>query len=142
MGVTTMWGMIGLCFFILILILIMLLCVTSLRRAFLVKPFLAYLSTILPPISETEKIVLEAGDMWWEKDLFRGRPDWKALHHIALSNLTREEETFINDQVETLCSMLDDFNILTVEHDLPFSVWEFLKNKNFLVWSSRKNTKD
>ncbi|MGC1853773.1 MAG: acyl-CoA dehydrogenase [Candidatus Aquirickettsiella sp.] len=121
--------MISLCFFI--LILIMLLCVTPLRQTFLVKPFLAYLSTILPPISETEKIVLEAGDMWWEKDLFRGRPDWKALHNISLSTLTREEEIFINDQVETLCSMLDDFNILTVEHDLPFSVWEFLKKQKF-----------
>jgi acyl-CoA dehydrogenase len=131
MEVTTMWVMISLCFFILISILIMLLCITPLRRVFIIKPFLAYLSTILPPISETEKIVLEAGDMWWEKDLFRGRPDWKALHNIPLSNLTREEETFINDQVEVLCSMLDDFNILTVEHDLPFPVWEFLKKQKF-----------
>ena len=114
-----------------ILVLIMLLCVTPLRQFFLVKPFLAYLSSILPPISETEKIVLEAGDMWWEKDLFRGRPNWKALHNISLSNLTREEEIFINDQVETLCSMLNDFNILTVEHDLPISVWDFLKKHKF-----------
>lgn len=114
-----------------ILVLIMLLCVTPLRQFFLVKPFLAYLSSILPPISETEKIVLEAGDMWWEKDLFRGRPNWKALHNISLSNLTREEEIFINDQVETLCSMLNDFNILTVEHDLPISVWDFLKKQKF-----------
>lgn len=114
-----------------ILVLIMLLCVTPLRQFFLVKPFLAYLSSILPPISETEKIVLEAGDMWWEKDLFRGRPNWKALHNISLSNLTREEEIFINDQVEKLCSMLNDFNILTVEHDLPISVWDFLKKHKF-----------
>jgi alkylation response protein AidB-like acyl-CoA dehydrogenase len=128
MGVA-MWVMISLCIFI--LILIMLLCVTPLRKTFLVKPFLSYLSTILPAISETEKIVLEAGDMWWEKDLFRGRPDWKALQNISLSNLTREEEIFIDDQVETLCSMLDDFSILTVEHDLPFSVWEFFKKQKF-----------
>jgi acyl-CoA dehydrogenase len=127
MGKTTMWVMICLGF----LILIMLLCVTPLRQVFLVKPFLAYLSTILPPISKTEKIVLEAGDMWWEKDLFRGQPDWQALYNISLSNLTPEEDAFINDQVEVLCSMLDDFNILTVEHDLPFSVWEFLKKKKF-----------
>ena len=121
--------MISLCFFI--LILIMMLCVTPIRRVFLVKPFLAYLSKILPSISETEKIVLEAGDLWWEKDLFRGLPNWKALHSISLSNLNHEEETFINDQVERLCSMLDDFNILTVEHDLPATVWEFLKKQKF-----------
>lgn len=124
-----MWLMISLCFFS--LILIMLLCVTPLRRFFLVKPFLAYLSRILPPISETEKIALEAGDLWWEKDLFRGLPDWKTLHSISLANLTLEEEAFINDQVEMLCSMLDDFNILTEEHDLPATVWEFLKKQKF-----------
>ncbi|TLY47620.1 MAG: acyl-CoA dehydrogenase [Gammaproteobacteria bacterium] len=124
-----MWVMISFGFFILILIL--LLSITPLRQAFLIKPFLVYLSTKLPPISETEKIVLEAGDMWWEKDLFHGQPDWKSLYNISLSNLTHEEENFINDQVEILCSMLDDFNILTVEHDLPATVWEFLKKQRF-----------
>lgn len=121
--------MISFCFFILILIL--LLAITPVRQAFLIKPFLAYLSTKLPPISETEKIVLEAGDMWWEKDLFHGHPDWKALYNIFLSKLTCEEENFINDQVEMLCSMLDDYNILTVEHDLPATVWDFLKKQKF-----------
>lgn len=124
-----MWIIISLGVFM--LVLIMMLCVTPLRQALLVNPFLVYLSTVLPSISETEKIVLEAGDMWWEKDLFRGRPDWEALHAIYLSNLTREEEAFINGPVEILCSMLDDFSILTVEHDLPPLVWEFLKKQTF-----------
>lgn len=124
-----MWVMIS--FGLFILILILLLSITPLRQAFLIKPFLVYLSTKLPPISETEKIVLEAGDMWWEKNLFHGQPDWKALYSVSLSNLTHEEENFINDQVEILCSMLDDFNILTVEHDLPATVWEFLKKQRF-----------
>lgn len=92
---------------------------------------MAYLSTKLPPISETEKIVLEAGDMWWEKDLFHGQPDWKTLCNISLSKLTSEEKNFINDQVEILCGLLDDYNILTVQHDLPATVWEFLKKQKF-----------
>lgn len=121
--------MISFCFFILILLL--LLCVTPLRHAFLVKPFLTYLSKKLPPISKTEKIVLEAGDMWWEKDLFHGQPDWEALYTTSLSNLTCDEKKFINNQVEILCSMLDDFNILTVKHDLSATVWDFLKKQKF-----------
>lgn len=124
-----MWIMVALGFFC--LALIMLLCVTPLRKVLLVKPFLAYLSKILPSISETEKIVLEAGDTWWEKDLFRGWPNWKALHAISLSNLTNDEQTFITNQVEVLCSMLNDFSISTVEHDLPLSVWEYLKKQKF-----------
>ncbi|MGB8807042.1 MAG: acyl-CoA dehydrogenase, partial [Candidatus Rickettsiella isopodorum] len=122
--------MISIIFFIFALIIIVL-SLRSLRQAFLVKPFLAYLNTILPPISATEKIVLEAGDMWWEKDLFRGHPNWIALHDIPLSKLSNDEQAFIHNQTEILCSMLDDFNILTVEHDLPFSVWEFLKKQKF-----------
>lgn len=121
-----MWVMI--CFFILIL---MLLTIPAVRQLFLIKPFLVYLCTKLPPISETEKIVLEAGDTWWEKNLFQGQPDWKALYNISLSTLTCEEENFINHQVETLCSMLDDYSILTVEHDLPVKVWDFLKKQRF-----------
>lgn len=124
-----MWLMISILFFIVTLILI--LSLASLRQFFLVKPFLTYLETILPSISETEKIVLEAGDMWWEKDLFRGQPNWKTLHEISLSNLTRDEQTFITNQVDVLCSLLNDFNISTVAHDLPLSVWEYLKKQKF-----------
>ncbi|MFZ0219770.1 MAG: acyl-CoA dehydrogenase [Candidatus Aquirickettsiella sp.] len=123
-----MWVMMSVSVFIFALIVV--LGLPFLRQAFLIKPVLVYLNTILPPISETEKIVLEAGDMWWEKYLFRGQPDWKFLHDISLSSLTSEEQIFINDPVEILCSMLDDFNIVT-EHDLPFTVWDFLKKQKF-----------
>ena len=33
----------------------------------------------MPSISATEREALEAGNIWWEKDLFSGRPDWKKL---------------------------------------------------------------
>lgn len=124
-----MWWLIS--FIVFFLALVGAFGVRPLRRFLWVKPFLSYLKTILPPISETEKIVLEAGDMWWEKDLFRGQPNWKALHHIPLSRLTTEEQAFINDQVEVLCSMLDDFNILTKYHDLLPTVWTYLKQQKF-----------
>ncbi len=124
-----MWWLISL--IVLLLALISAFGASLLRRYLWVTPFLSYLNTILPPISETEKIVLEAGDMWWEKDLFRGQPNWKALYDIPLSRLTIEEEAFINDQVEVLCGMLDDFNILTKYHDLLPSVWTYLKQQKF-----------
>lgn len=124
-----MWWLISLIVFVLALIGSF--GVGPLRRSFWVKPFLSYLKKILPPISETEKIVLEAGDTWWEKDLFCGQPNWKVLHHIPLSRLTTEEQAFINDQVEMLCSLLDDFDILTKYHDLLPTVWTYLKQQKF-----------
>ena len=102
-----------------------------LRRSFWVKPLLAILKKALPTISQTEEIVLEAGDMWWEKELFRGKPDWQALYKISLSNLTSDEQNFIDNQVETLCAMLADYEILTKYHDLPPNVWHAIKQNKF-----------
>ncbi len=102
-----------------------------LRRFLWVKPLLSFLKKALPSISRTEEIVLEAGDMWWEKDLFRGKPDWSALHKLSLSALNSEEQAFIDNQVEALCEILEDYKILTEYHDLPATVWNTLKKNKF-----------
>ena len=77
---------------LLILGAILVLSFPPLRRFLLVRPLLTLLKKVLPTMSRTEEIVLEAGDMWWEKDLFRGKPDWQALHKISLSSLTSDGE--------------------------------------------------
>lgn len=116
---------------ILILDTILVLSFSPLRRSLLVKPLQAFLKKTLPSISRTEAIVLEAGDLWWEKDLFRGKPDWHALHKISLSALNLDEQAFIDNQVENLCAMLEDYKILTKYHDLPAAVWSVLKQNKF-----------
>ncbi|WP_218813833.1 acyl-CoA dehydrogenase [Rickettsiella endosymbiont of Dermanyssus gallinae] len=116
---------------IVILSVIIILSIPLLRRSLLVKPLFPYLKKALPSISKTEEVVLEAGDMWWEKDLFRGKPDWQALHKIPLSILTAEEQSFLDNQVEALCHMLNDYEILTKYHDLPPSVWDNIKQNKF-----------
>lgn len=116
---------------IVILSVIIILSIPLLRRSLLVKPLFPTLKKALPSISKTEEVVLEAGDMWWEKDLFRGKPDWQALHKIPLSVLTAEEQSFLDNQVEALCSMLDDYEILTKYHDLPPAVWNNIKQNKF-----------
>lgn len=114
-----------------ILCLIIVLGIPLLRRSLLLKPLLPYLKKALPSISKTEEIVLEAGDMWWEKDLFRGKPDWQALHQIPLSILTVEEQHFLDNEVEALCSSLDEYEILTKYHNLPPVVWDTIKQNKF-----------
>ena len=42
-------------------------------------------------MSDTEREALEAGDPWWEKQLFQGNPDWQAFQAISLSQLNNEE---------------------------------------------------
>lgn len=42
----------------------------SFRPAVLSKPLMAWYKSVLPGLSPTEAQALEAGDVWWEADLF------------------------------------------------------------------------
>ncbi len=103
----------------------------KIRKEIITKPILYRLRKVLPPMSETERIALEAGDVWWEADLFQGRPDWQKLMNTQLPGLSAEEQTFINNQVEVLCSLLNDWEITHEHHDLPAEVWNYLKQERF-----------
>ena len=99
----------------------------SVRRTFLTKFLLRFLYRKLPPISKAEREALEAGTVWWERELFSGHPDWKKLHSLPTPSLTAEEQRFLDQTVETLCGMLDDHRIVSDLHDLPPEVWNFIK---------------
>src|SRR5579864_2400119 len=101
------------------------------RRALLIKPLLAHLKRTIPPLSDTDSIALQAGDVWWEKELFCGHPDWQALHNMPLSQLTPNEQAFIEGPVEILCALLDDYKIFSEYHNLPPIVWDYLKENKF-----------
>lgn len=85
----------------------------------------------LPPMNQTEKEALEAGDIWWEAELFRGNPDWNKLLSFPKPNLTAEEQAFLDNQVEKLCSMIDDWKIVHEYADMPPEVWSYLKQERF-----------
>ena len=52
------------------------------RRALLGNPLLVLFRKILPHMSSTEKEALDAGTVWWDGDLFSGKPNWKKLHRL------------------------------------------------------------
>lgn len=81
------------------------------RRTYLTRPIFAWASRALPAMSETEREALEAGDVWWEADLFTGNPDWQKLLDTPKPELTAEERAFMDGPVETLCGMVDDWKI-------------------------------
>src|SRR5262245_60215133 len=53
--------------------------VRPLRMALVTRRLLPLLEPILPRMSETERIAIEAGTVWWEAQFFTGAPDWKRL---------------------------------------------------------------
>lgn len=102
-----------------------------LRRVVLTKPVFKYLQKSMPAMSVTEREALESGTTWWEKELFSGRPDWNEFAQIALPQLTTEEQSFLDNEVEQLCAMLDEWDIRSKRKDLPPEAWQFLKENNF-----------
>src|SRR5690242_19210154 len=103
-----------------------------LRRKALTNHVLALYRRILPDMSQTEKEAIDAGTVWWDADLFSGRPDWNKLLAVRAPRLSPEEQAFLDGPVEELCAMCDDWQITHELQDLPPHVWQFIKDKGFL----------
>jgi len=106
--------------------------VEPLRFNLITKPAYKTLANSMPSISTTEQEALEAGTSWWEKELFMGAPDWSKFENYPYPTLSTEEQSFIDNEVELLCSMLDEWEIHHHLKDLPPEVWQFIKDKGFL----------
>ena len=103
----------------------------SFRRDFISKPIFAFARGAMPAMSDTEREALEAGDVWWDADLFTGNPDWSKLLAVAPAVLTDEEKAFLNGPVDELCAMLDEWKINWEWRDLPPEAWAFIKRHKF-----------
>ena len=105
--------------------------VKPLRSALISRHLLAWFRTVLPPMSDTEREALEAGTVWWDAELFSGKPNWKKLLATPAPALTEEEQAYIDGPVEELCAMLDDWVITNDRNDLSEETWDFIKKNNF-----------
>ncbi|UXY14102.1 acyl-CoA dehydrogenase [Chitiniphilus purpureus] len=115
-----------------VLALLAVLNVKPLRRAFLTGPLFQVFKKITPPMSQTEQEAVDAGTVWWDRDLFSGKPDFDKLHHFPAPRLSAEEQAFLDGPTEALCAMLDDWQITQERKDLPPEVWQFIKEQGFL----------
>src|SRR5919108_1598756 len=82
-----------------------------LRRVVFTDHLLAVYRRILPDMSQTEKEAIDAGSVWWDADLFSGKPDWNKLLSVRAPRLSAEEQAFLAGPVEELCAMCDDWQI-------------------------------
>ena len=106
---------------------------SSFRRDWITKPIFRLAGHALPQLSQTEREAIEAGDVWWDAELFTGNPDWTKLLAFAPARLSEEEQQFLLGPVEELCGMLDEWKINWEWRDLPPEVWNFLKEKKFFA---------
>ncbi|WP_311267890.1 acyl-CoA dehydrogenase [Sphingobium sp. WCS2017Hpa-17] len=101
------------------------------RREILTRPILSLVQSSLPRLSVTESEAIDAGDSWWDADLFTGDPDWSRLLAVPPATLTAEEQSFMDGPVDMLCAMIDDWRMTWETHDLPQAAWDYLKAEKF-----------
>jgi acyl-CoA dehydrogenase len=105
--------------------------VPSIRRPLISDRLLKIFRRKLPQLSQTEREALDAGTVWWDGDLFSGKPNWYKLLAFPKPTLNKEEKDFLAGPVEQLCGMLDEWRITRELHDLPPNAWQFIKDNGF-----------
>lgn len=85
---------------------------------------------VMPKISNTESAALNAGTVGFDGDLFSGNPSLKKLVDTYDISLSPSEDSFMKNQVEKLCHMLDDYQIVR-NRDLPEHIWAYIKKERF-----------
>ncbi|RAM71058.1 acyl-CoA dehydrogenase [Pseudomonas putida] len=102
------------------------------RRQVLTRPVFNWFRRTLPPMSQTEREAIDAGTVWWDGELFSGRPNWQTLLDYPSPTLTEEEQAFIDGPTEQLCAMVSDWQI-GQDLDLPPAAWAHIKSQGFFA---------
>ena len=113
------------------LLLFIPLTIPFIRQRLISRQLFKLMKSALPAMSQTEQEALEAGNTWWDAELFSGNPDWKVLQNLPAARFSDEEQAFLDGPVNTLCSMLDDWDITHNRKDLPKEVWDYIKKHKF-----------
>jgi acyl-CoA dehydrogenase len=84
-------GWLLLIFWVLLAVVAASLLLPDLRRKSFSAPLFKWFQKTLPPMSQTEREAIEAGTVWWDGELFSGRPDWDKL--LAYPSATERRGT-------------------------------------------------
>lgn len=103
-----------------------------LRRALITGRIFKVYRKVLPTMSDTEREALEAGTVWWEGELFRGKPDWAKLHAYPAPKLTAEEQSFLDNECNEACRLVDDWKVAHEDLDMSHEAWQYIKDHGFL----------
>jgi acyl-CoA dehydrogenase len=106
--------------------------IPSLRIKFISSKLVSFINKkgLLPKISETEEAALQAGTNWVETNFFNAQVDFKKINAQRVITLSKEEQDFLDNEVNELCEMTTDWEIFQ-NRDLSPQVWQFIKDKKF-----------
>ncbi|MEZ8483998.1 acyl-CoA dehydrogenase FadE [Vibrio splendidus] len=134
----TLFGGVAVTGWLCYLLAIAIFAVPAIRQTIISQKALSLFKKVLPAMSQTEKEALEAGTVWWEAELFKGKPEWKKLQNIADPKLSEAEQAFLDGPVNTVCEMVNDYQVTHELADLPPEVWQYLKDYKFFAMIIKK----
>ncbi|MDA3919132.1 MAG: acyl-CoA dehydrogenase [Salinisphaera sp.] len=105
--------------------------ITAVRKAWLTRPALDLFRKVLPTLSATERTALDAGTVYWEGEMFSGKPNWRRLEELPPPELSDEEQAFLDGPVQTLLDMCDEWQITHKDADLTPEAWQYIKDNKF-----------
>lgn len=133
MVVGTIFGSIGLLGWILFALVTVPFAYKPFRIDFLSTRILAFYKSVTPELSDTEQEAIDAGTVWWDGDLFSGKPNWQKLHSVAQPRLTAQEQAFLDGPCEKVITMVNEWQINHIDADLPEQIWQYLKDEKFFA---------
>ena len=138
MFVGTATGGIGVVAWVIFALIVLPLAYTPYRKKFITTKLLAFYKSVMPEMSTTEQEAIDAGTVWWDGDLFSGRPDWQKFHAIAQPRLSADEQAFLDGPCEVVSNMADEWQINHVDADLSDEIWQYLKDNKFFAMIIKK----
>ena len=138
MVIGTVAGGIGVIGWILFAIVVIPLAYAPFRKDFISTKLLAFYKSVMPEMSTTEQEAIDAGTVWWDGDIFSGKPDWQKFHAISQPRLTPDEQAFIDGPCEVVSRMADEWQINHVDADMSDEIWQYLKDNKFFAMIIKK----
>jgi len=85
---------------------------------------------LMPPISKTEQIALGCGTIGFDREIFGGSPSLQHLIDTYEPKLSPEEQSYLDNQVDHLCSLLNDHDV-SVNRDFSREAWDYMRDEKF-----------
>lgn len=124
-------GWLSLLLIVLVAVMGALVFLPGVRKALMTAPMFNLLKSHLPAMSDTEREAIESGTVGWEAQLFRGNPDWSILFDYPNPTLSTEEQQFLDNETNSLCALMDDWQVNKFDKDLSKEAWDYIKNNKF-----------
>jgi len=100
------------------------------KRTFVRKAFYQWAKRQMPKISKTEQVALGCGTIGFDRDIFTGSPSLQKLIDTYEPKLSTEEQSFLDNEVPALCSLLNDYDI-TTQKDFSPEAWDYMRQQKF-----------